>query len=109
MSTPKSQHAFTILLCKADSVVGGLCLNLITPRQFFFFLSIISVSTTAYNIQSTFISALATSNFFLTVSTTISDLTISEFILWTINLRKHTNFIQLQFLNDTLNLKIEIT
>jgi hypothetical protein len=37
----------------------------------------------------------------LPVSTTIPGLTISEFILWTINLRKHTNFIRLQIFKLT--------
>jgi hypothetical protein len=35
------------------------------------------------------------------ISSTISDLTILEFILWTTNLRKHTNFIRLQILKLT--------
>jgi hypothetical protein len=37
----------------------------------------------------------------LIVSTTISDLTILEYILRESNLRKHTNFIRLQILKDT--------
>jgi hypothetical protein len=56
-------------------------------------LSPTSAPAASYNIQ-----PIATSAFSLPVSTIISDLTISEFILWTTNLRKHTNFIQLQIL-----------
>jgi hypothetical protein len=63
-----------------------------------FSLLIISVLVATYNIQFIVISALATSAFYLSVSTTITDLTISEFILWTTNLIKYTNFIQLQIL-----------
>jgi hypothetical protein len=44
--------------------------------------------TPAYSIQSIATSASTTSVFFFPVSTTILDLTISEFISWTTNLRK---------------------
>jgi hypothetical protein len=50
----------------------------------------------AYNIQPTVTSVSATLVFSLIVNTTILDLTISEFILWTMNLRKYTNFIRLK-------------
>jgi hypothetical protein len=55
----------------------------------------------SYSIQSIVTSASATSAFSFPVSNTILDLTISEFILWTTNLRKYTNFIRLQILKLT--------
>jgi hypothetical protein len=71
---------------------------LTTARQLSLFLSTTSALAAAYNIQPTTTSALAMLAFPLQVSTTIPNLTISEFISWTTNLRKHTNFIQLQIL-----------
>jgi hypothetical protein len=49
--------------------------------------------------------ATTTSVLSLPISTTIPDLTISEFISWTTNLRKHTNFIRLQFLKRYIKLE----
>jgi hypothetical protein len=51
------------------------------------------------------IQPITTSAFSLPISTTIPDLTISEFILWTMNLRKHTNFIRLQILKRYIKLE----
>jgi hypothetical protein len=56
------------------------------------------VPAAGYNIQPIATSASATSAFSLSVSSTILDLTISEFISWATNLRKHNNFIRLQIL-----------
>jgi hypothetical protein len=53
---------------------------LIMPHQFSFSLSITSALASAYNIQSTVTSTSVTSVFSLSVSITISDLTILEFI-----------------------------
>jgi hypothetical protein len=50
-------------------------------------------------------SALATLAFSLSVSTTISDVTILEFIFWTMNLIKHTNFIRLHILKRYIELE----
>jgi hypothetical protein len=75
-------------------MVVTLYLNLShSTSAFSLSLSPTSAPAASYNIQ-----PIATSAFSLPVSTIISDLTISEFILWTTNLRKHTNFIQLQIL-----------
>jgi hypothetical protein len=65
-----------------------------TPRQ-------LSLSPTSAPAADCSIQSIATSAsvFSLPINTTISDLTILEFISWTMNLRKHTNFIRLQNLN----------
>jgi hypothetical protein len=60
-------------------------------------LSTISAAAVVYIIQSIDTSALTMSVFALLVSTTIQDLTISEFISC---MRKHTNFIRLQILKQ---------
>jgi hypothetical protein len=57
------------------------------------------------NLQHLVTSALATLAFSLSVSTTISDVTISEFIFWTMNLIKHTNFIRLHILKRYIELE----
>jgi hypothetical protein len=59
-----------------------------TPHQLSLSHLTISAPVIAYNIQSTTTSTLVMSVFSLSVSTTILDLTISEFILWIMNLRK---------------------
>jgi hypothetical protein len=61
---------------------------LITSHHLSLSFSTTSAPTAAYNIQSAAISAQVMSVFSLSVSTTISGLTISEFILWTTDLRK---------------------
>jgi hypothetical protein len=75
-------------------VVGCLCLNL-DHITLAFSLLITSAPTTVYNIQLTAVLTSVTLVFSLSVNTTITDLIISEFILWITNLRKqiklHTN------------------
>jgi hypothetical protein len=65
-------------------------------------LSTISAAAVVYIIQSIDTSALTMSVFALLVSTTIQDLTISEFISC---MRKHTNFIRLQILKQYIKLE----
>jgi hypothetical protein len=58
------------------------------PHQLSLSLSTTSALTAVYNIHPKATSASAMSAFSLSVSTTIQNLTISKFILWTTNLRK---------------------
>jgi hypothetical protein len=72
---------------------SGGCLYLISRHINFLSLSQSAAlqqqqAASPYNIQLTVISPSVTSVFSLLVSTTISDLIILEFILWTTNLRK---------------------
>jgi hypothetical protein len=70
---------------------SGGCLYLISRHINFLSLSqstVLQQATSNYNIRLTAISPSVTSVFSLLVSTTISDLIILEFILWTTNLKK---------------------
>jgi hypothetical protein len=73
---------------------------LLTPHQLSLSLSLTSAPAADYNIQPSTTSTSATSALSFLVSTTIS-----EFILWITNLRKRTNFIQLQILKQYIKLE----